>query len=188
MLIDVLTASPQYVVVENAEEWGDEDRKTARAVKGLDREEMDGEDMEGDDGYYQLVKKRKREEKEEKQDAYDEVRDAQRSVIRVTPHAHSFSGLTISSPLPLPRITDDVNDASGPRSLTRAIMKNRGLTPHRSKAVRNPRVKKRMRFDKAKKQVGSMQAVYKGGQGALKGNYGGEATGISTVVKSRKFV
>jgi len=45
-----------------------------------------------------------------------------------------------------------------------------------------------MRFDKAKKQVSSMQAVYKGGQGALKGNYGGEATGISTVVKSRKFV
>ncbi|KAL7409037.1 hypothetical protein BDY24DRAFT_242893 [Mrakia frigida] len=146
-------------------EWGEEDRKTARDVKGMDRE-MEGEggeDMEGEDGYYQLVKKRKREEKEEKQDAYDEVRDAS-------------------------RITDDVTSGSGPRSLTRAILKNKGLTPHRNKAVRNPRVKKRMRFDKAKKQVSSMQAVYKGGQGALKGNYGGEATGISTVVKSRKFV
>lgn len=86
------------------------------------------------------------------------------------------------------RITDDITGTSGPRSLTRAILKNKGLTPHRNKAVRNPRVKKRMRFDKAKKQVSSMQAVYKGGQGALKGNYGGEATGISTVVKSRKFV
>lgn len=61
-------------------EWGEEDRKTARDVKGLDRELGAAEDMEGDDGYYQLVKKRKREEKEEKQEAYDEVRDAQRSV------------------------------------------------------------------------------------------------------------
>jgi U3 small nucleolar RNA-associated protein 3 len=54
--------------------------------------------------------------------------------------------------------------------------------------VRNPRVKKRQRFEKAKKQVSSRQAVYKGGQSALKGAYGGEATGISQVVKSRKFV
>lgn len=77
--------------------------------------------------------------------------------------------------------------ATGPRSLTRAILKNKGLTPSRSKAVRNPRVKKRMRFDKAKKQVASKQAVYTGGQSALKGSYGGEATGISQVVKSRKF-
>jgi len=63
-------------------EWGEEDRKTARDVKGLDRdmegEGEGGEDMEGEDGYYQLVKKRKREEKEEKQEAYDEVRDASR--------------------------------------------------------------------------------------------------------------
>jgi hypothetical protein len=33
-----------------------------------------------------------------------------------------------------------------------------------------------------------MQAVYKGGQSALQGSYGGEQTGISQVVKSRKFV
>ena len=44
-----------------------------------------------------------------------------------------------------------------------------------------------MRFDKAKKQVASRQAVYAGGQGGLKGDYGGERTGISQVVKSRKF-
>jgi U3 small nucleolar RNA-associated protein 3 len=84
------------------------------------------------------------------------------------------------------RFVED-ESATGPRSLTRAILKNKGLTPSRSKAVRNPRVKKRMRFDKAKKQVASKQAVYTGGQSALKGSYGGEATGISQVVKSRKF-
>ena len=37
------------------------------------------------------------------------------------------------------------DDAGGPRSLTRAILKNKGLTPRRSKSVRNPRVKKRER-------------------------------------------
>lgn len=40
----------------------------------------------------------------------------------------------------------DDGTEEGPRSLTRAILKNRGLTPHRSKSVRNPRVKKRERY------------------------------------------
>jgi U3 small nucleolar RNA-associated protein 3 len=73
--------------------------------------------------------------------------------------------------------------SDGPRALTRAILKNRGLTPHRSKSVRNPRVKKRMRFEKAKKKIGSQKAVYKGGIGGA-GDYGGEKSGISKVVKA----
>lgn len=84
------------------------------------------------------------------------------------------------------RFVED-DSTTGPRTLTRAILKNKGLTPHRNKSVRNPRVKKKLRYEKAKKQVSSRQAVYKGGQGALKGDYGGESTGISTVIKSRKF-
>lgn len=82
---------------------------------------------------------------------------------------------------------EHVEDASGPRSLTRAIEKNRGLTPHRAKSVRNPRVKKREKFEKAKQKVGSMRAVYKGGQGSLGGAYQGEKSGISMATKSRKF-
>ena len=70
----------------------------------------------------------------------------------------------------------------GPRALTRAILKNRGLTPHRSKSVRNPRVKKRQKFEKAKKKVSSQKAVYKGGIGNT-ANYEGEKSGISKVVK-----
>ncbi len=73
--------------------------------------------------------------------------------------------------------------ADGPRSVSRAIMKNRGLTPHRSKSVRNPRVKKRQRYEKAKKTVASQKAVYKGGVGAT-GRYDGEKSGISKVIKS----
>lgn len=83
---------------------------------------------------------------------------------------------------------EEQDDASGgPRSLTRAIEKNRGLTPHRAKANRNPRVKKKLAYEKAKQKVGSMRAVYKGGQGALGGNYQGETSGISVKPKSRKF-
>ena len=63
-------------------------------------------------------------------------------------------------------------------------MKNKGLTPHRSKSVRNPRVKKRQRFEKAKKKISSQKAVYRGGDSA---KYGGESTGISRVVKSVKL-
>ena len=73
--------------------------------------------------------------------------------------------------------------AEGPRSVSRAILKNRGLTPHRSKSVRNPRVKKRQRYEEAKKKVSSQKAVYKGGIAAT-GRYDGEKTGITKVIKS----
>ena len=89
----------------------------------------------------------------------------------------------------MPRLTcgsrrhvDDEETGDGPRSLTRAILKNKGLTPSRSKAVRNPRVKKRQKYEQAKKKVASQRAVYRGGMDATR--YTGEKTGISTTVKS----
>ncbi len=82
------------------------------------------------------------------------------------------------------QLEDDRTAADdGPRSLTHAILKNKGLTPHRSKSVRNPRVKKRQRFEKAKKKVASQKAVYKGGISDT-GRYDGEKSGISKVIKS----
>ncbi|OBZ68943.1 Something about silencing protein 10, partial [Grifola frondosa] len=78
---------------------------------------------------------------------------------------------------------EEDESVNGPRSLTRAILKNKGLTPHRSKSVRNPRVKKRQKYEKAKKRVASQKAVYKGGIGGT-GRYDGEKSGISRVVKS----
>ena len=67
--------------------------------------------------------------------------------------------------------------------MSRAILKNKGLTPHRSKSVRNPRVKKRQKFEKAKKKLSSQKAIYKGGIGDPN-HYGGELSGISKVVKA----
>lgn len=74
----------------------------------------------------------------------------------------------------------------GQRSISRAILSNKGLTPKRSKSVRNPRVKKRLKFDKAKKKLSSQKAVYKGGIGDAAG-YDGERSGISKVIKSVKL-
>jgi U3 small nucleolar RNA-associated protein 3 len=69
--------------------------------------------------------------------------------------------------------------------VTRAILKNKGLTPKRAKAIRNPRVKKKLRFEEAKKKVSSKRAVFKGGLASLPGGrYEGEKSGISQVVKS----
>ncbi|KAI4174717.1 MAG: hypothetical protein LQ343_002088 [Gyalolechia ehrenbergii] len=66
--------------------------------------------------------------------------------------------------------------ADGKRGITYAIEKNKGLAPKRRKDVRNPRVKKRKKFEDKKKKLGSVRAVYKGGEG--RGGYKGEMTGI----------
>jgi U3 small nucleolar RNA-associated protein 3 len=77
----------------------------------------------------------------------------------------------------------DDDSTEGPRSVSRAILANKGLTPKRGKSVRNPRVKKRQRYEKAKQKVSSQKAVYKGGLAAT-GRYDGEKSGISKVIKS----
>lgn len=74
----------------------------------------------------------------------------------------------------------------GKRAITYAIEKNKGLAPKRKKDVRNPRVKKRKKFEEKKKKLGSTRAVYKGGEG--RGGYAGERTGIKKgLVKSVKL-
>ena len=76
--------------------------------------------------------------------------------------------------------------ADGKRAISYTIEKNKGLAPKRKKDVRNPRVKKRKKFEEKKKKLGSIRQIYKGGEG--RGGYGGEKTGISTrVVKSIKL-
>ncbi|KAI0755264.1 Sas10 C-terminal domain-containing protein [Daedaleopsis nitida] len=113
-----------------------------------------GEGAEG--GYYELVQRKSKEKKEKKKLEYEAALAAARHV--------------------------DEESVDGPRSLTRAILKNKGLTPKRPKSVRNPRVKKRQKFEQAKKKVASQKAVYKGGVDATR--YSGEKTGISQTVKS----
>ncbi|KAL9593465.1 MAG: hypothetical protein Q9219_007535 [cf. Caloplaca sp. 3 TL-2023] len=72
------------------------------------------------------------------------------------------------------------------RGITYAIEKNKGLVPNRRKEVRNPRVKRRKRFEDKKKKLGSVRAVWKGGEG--RGGYQGELTGVKAgLVRSVKL-
>ena len=72
------------------------------------------------------------------------------------------------------------------RAASYEMIKNRGLTPHRKKSSRNPRVKKREAFEKALiRRKGQVREVITG-EGD---RYGGESTGIkSSVSKSRKIL
>ncbi|XP_054720201.1 something about silencing protein 10-like [Uloborus diversus] len=76
------------------------------------------------------------------------------------------------------------NIEDGKRMITYQIAKNKGLVAHRKKEYRNPRVKHRMKFRKAKiRRKGQVREVVR----EMK-RYEGEPTGISThVVKSIKL-
>lgn len=131
--------------------------------RGEDSDSGEGSGNESAEEYYELIKNKSKEKKTKKKEEYEAARAAEK-----------------------PNYAEE--EADGPRSLTRAILKNRGLTPHRSKSVRNPRVKKRQRYEQAKKKVSSQKAVYKGGLAESGGKYGGEKSGISKVIKSVKLV
>lgn len=85
------------------------------------------------------------------------------------------------------KVTFDESLATDPRSkraITYQIKKNKGLTPKRSKEVRNPRVKQRRKYEKAQKKLASFKAVAK----KHKKDYSGEKTGIKTnISRSVKF-
>lgn len=162
----------------------DEEPEPKAKSKGGDGDE----DMVDAEGYYDLVSKKKKAEKEKKKKEYDDAKFLSRCVF---PPSVDFGlcSFNYSHYLPLicrPDVEEPEEGSSGPRSLTRAILKNRGLTPHRSKSVRNPRVKKRMTYDKKMKKLASQKAVYKGGIGDVN-KYSGEASGITKVVKSVRF-
>lgn len=74
----------------------------------------------------------------------------------------------------------------GERAISKTILKNRGLVPHKAKINRNPRVKKRMQYRKALiKRKGAVREV-RTNEGH---KYDGEETGIkSKITRSRKLV
>lgn len=70
-------------------------------------------------------------------------------------------------------------EAGEKREITYQIAKNKGLTPHRKKEQRNPRVKHRMKYKKAKvRRKGAVREVR-----TELSRYGGEASGIKANVK-----
>ncbi|CZT52906.1 related to SAS10 protein, involved in silencing [Rhynchosporium secalis] len=86
----------------------------------------------------------------------------------------------------LVRVVEGEVGEDGKRAIGYVIEKNKGLAPKRKKDVRNPRVKKRKKYEEKKKKLASTRAVYKGGE--ERGGYGGEKTGIKPgLVKSIKL-
>ncbi|KAH8244875.1 hypothetical protein KR032_001769 [Drosophila birchii] len=79
---------------------------------------------------------------------------------------------------------EEDDEASNRRGITYQMAKNKGLTPHRKKELRNPRVKHRGKYRKALiRRRGAVRTVRK----EIK-RYGGEMSGIkATVSKSVKF-
>lgn len=137
----------------------DDDYRAAQEIRG----DKGGSDS---DDYYDLVAARNKEKKESKKKLAE---------------AHAAAALEGGRVEIQEQIGPD-----GKRAITYAIEKNKGLAPKRSKDVRNPRVKKRKKFEEKKKKLGSTKAIYKGGEG--RGGYGGEMTGIKkNLVKSVKL-
>ncbi|KAJ6013457.1 hypothetical protein N7540_008048 [Penicillium herquei] len=139
---------------------GDSDEEDHRVAKEL------RQPGSNDDEYYDMIAARGKQRKDDKKARSDAHAEAARQGGRV-----------------------EIQEAVGPdgkRAITYQIEKNKGLTPKRSKDSRNPRVKKRKKYEEKKKKLGSIRQIYKGGES--RGGYGGELTGIKkNLVKSVKL-
>ena len=139
---------------------GDSDEEDIKMAKEIRDQEGDEED------YYDMITARSQKKKAEK---------AALAVARK--RAEQEGGVV--------QVAEEVG-ADGKRAITYAIEKNKGLAPKRKKDVRNPRVKKRKKYEDKKKKLGSIRPIYKGGEG--RGGYGGELTGIKkSLVRSIKL-
>ncbi|TVY34233.1 Uncharacterized protein LOCC1_G008623, partial [Lachnellula occidentalis] len=101
--------------------------------------------QDGEDEYYDLVNATSKAKREQKA-----------TLISAAQAAHDQNAIL--------RVEEGVLDEDGKRAIGYVIEKNKGLAPKRKKDVRNPRVKKRKKYEEKKKKLGSMKAVYKGGE------------------------
>jgi len=120
-----------------------------------DEEEADEMDMDG--GFYEQVKEKSISNKQRK-----------KSLYQVAPKYPRLEGLV-----------------EGERAISKTILQNRGLVPHKPKINRNPRVKKREQYRKALiRRKGAVREV-RTDEGH---KYGGEDTGIKGgLSRSRKL-
>lgn len=149
---------------DKSEELGgdsdEEDYRAADEIRGNNNDDTDH------DEYYDMVAARSKQRKDDKKARAEAHAAAAREGGQV-------------------EVQEEIGP-DGKRAITYQIAKNKGLTPKRNKDSRNPRVKKRKKFDEKKKKLGSIRQVYKGGEG--RGGYGGELTGIKkNLVKSVKL-
>ncbi|KAF1944570.1 hypothetical protein EJ02DRAFT_452427 [Clathrospora elynae] len=127
------------------------------------------DDFEDEEGYYDMVAARANTKKQSKLDRAAAYALAAKEGAQV--------------------IEEEVIGEDGRRMISYQISKNKGLTPHRKKSVRNPRVKKKEKYKEKQKKLKSMKPVFdKAAAAKGSASYGGELTGIkSGLVRSRKL-
>lgn len=141
-----------------------------------------GDDSDGEVG--EEDRKQAKEVREEEDEYYDMV--AQTSKIKKAQRAAAAEEAKMAEEKSKLDRVEGEEDVDGKRAIGYTIQKNKGLAPKRKKEVRNPRVKKRMKYEEKKKKLSSMRAIYKGGE--ERGGYSGEKTGIKPgLVKSIKL-
>ncbi|KDO28814.1 hypothetical protein SPRG_20018 [Saprolegnia parasitica CBS 223.65] len=132
-------------------------------------------------------KKTSKKRKMEEDDQVDEDADAfYASVAATKTKTKNLKEAFFShEPTYYPEADDDEDDEDKKRGATYQMIKNRGLTAHKSKVNRNPRVKKRLQYEKALvRRKGQVREV-RTGEAA---RYGGELTGIkANITRSRKL-
>ena len=193
----------QTTSIDNGDEFDDMD---AILQRGLDKDEDEGEDelvnfddldgmgMDGEDE--KLTGKRRRVGKEEEEEEgddmfYEEMVQRREKKKQDKADRKKYQELHVND--------DYVGNVFGmrqgvyeqelqegeSRKATQKILKNRGLVASRPKENRNPRVKKRLRYEKAvKRRKGQVAAV----RTNEADQYMGEKSGIrSDVVHARKF-
>ncbi|KAJ6784227.1 hypothetical protein PWT90_01805 [Aphanocladium album] len=151
-----------------AEKRGKRDSKHG-ADLGDDSDEADEADAKAvrgeEDDYYDMVAHKAKDKKEDKAARYAAYAAASKADRVVE--------------------TEQIGE-DGKRKINYAIEKNKGLTPKRSKDVRNPRVKKRKQYEAKQKKLRSMKPVWQGGE--PKGGYQGEQSGINVgIIKSTRL-
>lgn len=128
-----------------------------------------GEDFEDEEGYYDMVAARSESKKQVKLDRAAAYALAAQQGARV--------------------VEEEIIGEDGRRMISYQIAKNKGLTPHRKKSVRNPRVKKKEKYKEKQKKLKSMKPVFDSKNAGMgRANYGGELTGIKKgLVRSTKL-
>ncbi len=136
-------------------------KKTVEEKEDLTKDEQAALEL------YSAINKRKAKEEDESDSDEDEEEDA----------TAAASGVAEAAPA-------GEDEPVGKRAINYQIAKNKGLTPHRPKEQRNPRVKHRMKFRQAKiRRKGAVREPRK----ELK-RYDGEISGIKAgVIRSVKL-
>ncbi|TPX63815.1 hypothetical protein SpCBS45565_g06338 [Spizellomyces sp. 'palustris'] len=159
-LLDDVGAEGEY---EEYDLGSDKTRKRRHASD----QESDANEEEDPLAYYEHVKQTKKARKEQRE---AEVMQAKLDNTLDDSHLYDDNDLTEGTKRPA----------------SYKIITNKGLTPYRKKERRNPRVMKRLRYEKAVKRLGSFKrvAVDKSSLGA----YEGEKTGIkANLARSVRF-